>query len=116
MSRCVRTDYDVIVVGAGPAGCTAATLLGRSGHRVLLLDRAAFPPPRLCTHALMPAGLPVLRELGVLDEVEAAGAQRWYGVRLWLNASAFDEPLPRNRVAYPYGLSLRRDLLDGAGE
>ncbi len=103
---------DVIVVGAGPAGCAAASLLGRCGARVVLIDRAAFPRPRLCTHAIMPAGLPVLDRLGILPAVEAAGAQRWYGVRLWLNGVQFAEPLPRGRVAFRYGLSLRRPALD----
>jgi 2-polyprenyl-6-methoxyphenol hydroxylase-like FAD-dependent oxidoreductase len=103
---------EVIVVGAGPAGCAAATLLGRAGVRVLLLDRAAFPRPKLCTHAIMPAGLPVLERLGVLPALEAAGAQRWYGVRLWLNGVTFAAPLPSRRTAYPYGLSLRRPALD----
>ncbi|HZQ36505.1 MAG TPA: FAD-dependent oxidoreductase, partial [Dehalococcoidia bacterium] len=69
----LSTATDVIIVGAGPAGCTAATLLGRQGVRVLLLDRAAFPRPKLCTHAIMPAGLPVLERLGVLPALEAAG-------------------------------------------
>jgi len=103
---------DAIVIGAGPAGCSAAILLARRGHRVVLVDRAQEPHPKLCTHAIMPAGLPVLQETGVLAEIEAAGAQRWYGVRLWLNGVAFDEALPHNRVAFPYGLSLRRELLD----
>ncbi|HLZ71214.1 MAG TPA: FAD-dependent monooxygenase [Dehalococcoidia bacterium] len=106
------SDADVIVVGAGPAGCAAAILLGRRGVRVTLIDRASFPRPKLCTHALMPAGLTVLERLGVLDAVEAAGAQRWYGVRLWLNGVPFAEPLPHARVANPYGLSLRRPALD----
>jgi len=41
-------DYDAIVVGAGPAGSTLARLLTRSGARVLLLDRAAFPRDKPC--------------------------------------------------------------------
>jgi len=60
----------------------------------------------------MPAGLPVFERLGVLGEIEAAGAQRWYGVKLWLNGTTFLEKLPKDRVAFPYGLSLRRFDLD----
>ena len=41
-------DYDVIAVGAGPAGSTLARLLARSGARVLLLERAAFPRDKPC--------------------------------------------------------------------
>ncbi len=106
------TTYDVIIVGGGPAGAACATLLGRSDFRVLLLDRAAFPRYKLCTHAIMPAALPVLAELGVLNRIESAGAQRWYGVHLWLNGKHFSEPLPYWKAAYPYGLSLRRVFLD----
>jgi len=40
--------YDAIVVGAGPAGSTAARHLARSGAKVLLLDRAAFPRDKPC--------------------------------------------------------------------
>ena len=104
--------WDVVVVGAGPAGCTAAALLAGRGRRVLLLDRGAVPHPRLCTHAIMPAGLPVLAELGVLGEVEAAGAQRWWGVKLLLNGVPLHAPLPRGWCTLPYGLSLRREYLD----
>ncbi len=77
--------WDVVIAGAGPAGCAAAALLAERGRRTLLLDRGQVPHPRLCTHAIMPAGLPVLEAMGVLDEVEAAGAQRWWGVKLLLN-------------------------------
>ena len=100
------------MVGAGPAGVATAVLLARRGHDVLLLDRAAAPRAKLCTHAIMPSGLPVLQALGVLDEVEAAGAERWTGVRLWLDGVWFDAPLPERRAAFPHGLSLRREALD----
>jgi 2-polyprenyl-6-methoxyphenol hydroxylase-like FAD-dependent oxidoreductase len=104
--------FDVVVVGAGPGGCAAASLLAGRGWRVLLLDRGESPHPRLCTHAIMPAGLPVLDRMGVLDEVEAAGAQRWWGVKLSLNGVPVHAPLPESWSAHPYGLSLRRQLLD----
>lgn len=103
---------EVVVVGAGPAGCATAALLAARGRRVLLLDRGPVPHPRLCTHAIMPAGLPVLAEMGVLTEVEAAGAQRWWGVRLMLNGVTVHAPLPHGWCAFPYGLSLRRQHLD----
>lgn len=40
--------YDTIIIGAGPAGSTAARLLARSGAKVLMLDRAAFPRDKPC--------------------------------------------------------------------
>jgi 2-polyprenyl-6-methoxyphenol hydroxylase-like FAD-dependent oxidoreductase len=103
---------DAIVVGAGPAGSAVAALLGRAGRRVLLVDRAGVPRPRLCTHALMPSAVPVLADLGVLDRVVAAGAQRWWGVRLNMEGTRIEADLPRRGAAVPYGLSLRRELLD----
>lgn len=48
------TRWDVTVVGAGPAGSTAARELARGGARVCLLDRARFPRPKACGGALSP--------------------------------------------------------------
>jgi len=104
--------FDAIVVGAGPAGCTIASLLGRRGHSVLLVDRAPVPRPRLCTHALMPSAVPVLAELGVLERVLAAGAQRWWGVRLSMDGVRIEAGLHRSHAISASGLSLRRHLLD----
>ncbi|UCH23692.1 MAG: geranylgeranyl reductase family protein [Deltaproteobacteria bacterium] len=56
-------DYDVIVVGAGPAGATAARILSQKGYGVLILDRKAFPRPKLC------AGLITWKTLNVLFDV-----------------------------------------------
>jgi flavin-dependent dehydrogenase len=49
--------YDAIVVGARCAGSPTAMLLARSGHRVLLVDRAAFPSDTLSTHYIHQPGV-----------------------------------------------------------
>jgi len=57
--------YDVIVVGAGPAGSTAAIALARAGRQVLLLDKANFPRDKPCGDMLHPFAIHTLRKLGV---------------------------------------------------
>ncbi len=66
------SEADVLIVGAGPAGATAALLLARAGVRVRLLDRSRFPRPKLCGDTLNPGALTVLARLGVADDVLAA--------------------------------------------
>ncbi len=58
-------EFDVIVLGAGPAGATAATVLARQGRRVLLLDRAKFPRKVPCGGWLTGLAEPFLSELGL---------------------------------------------------
>lgn len=62
--------FDVVVVGAGPAGSVAATVLARGGARVLLLDRARFPRDKLCGDTINPGALAILRRLGLLVAIE----------------------------------------------
>lgn len=63
-----------IIVGAGPAGSVTALLLARRGIPVVLLDRAAFPRPKPCGDCLSAAATDLLRRIGLLDDVLAAGA------------------------------------------
>jgi flavin-dependent dehydrogenase len=67
------TEYDAIVVGARCAGAPTAMLLARSGHRVLLVDRASFPSDTVSTHVVQPHGVARLRDWGLLDRLTATG-------------------------------------------
>lgn len=60
-------QYDVVIMGAGPAGSSAALAARQSGASVLLLDRAAFPRDKACGDGIAPHTLDVLRDLGVTD-------------------------------------------------
>jgi geranylgeranyl reductase family protein len=57
--------YDVIVVGAGPAGSTAATVSARNGLRVLLVDRETFPRDKACGDAIPASSFTLMAELGL---------------------------------------------------
>ena len=64
---------DVLIVGGGPAGSIAGVILARAGVRVRILDRAAFPRPKLCGDTVNPGALTLLRQLGVAEPVERCG-------------------------------------------
>jgi flavin-dependent dehydrogenase len=76
----MRAEAQVIVIGAGPAGAATAWWLARAGIDVLVLDRAHFPRPKACSEYLSPQASRLLDEMGVLDEVERAGAARLAGM------------------------------------
>jgi menaquinone-9 beta-reductase len=70
------------VVGAGPAGAATAILLAEQGFKVLVLDRARFPRPKLCGEYLSPEAGRVLDRLGVLKVLDAADAVPLLGMRI----------------------------------
>lgn len=67
--------FDVLVIGGGPAGSTVSTLLARQGKRVLLLEKDHHPRFHI-GESLLPCNMPILEELGVLDEVRAIGVEK----------------------------------------
>jgi geranylgeranyl reductase family protein len=63
--------WDVIVAGAGPAGASAAAVLGDAGLRVLLLDRRCFPREKVCGDGLTTDCFAPLRRLGLFEALKA---------------------------------------------
>ncbi|MDV2480401.1 MAG: tryptophan 7-halogenase [bacterium] len=72
---------DVVVIGGGPGGSTAATMMARQGLSVILLERETFPRDHV-GESLLPASIPVLEELGVLPAVQQAGFLPKYGATM----------------------------------
>jgi FAD-dependent halogenase len=108
----VRDQYDVIVVGGGPAGTTVSGLLSKWGRRVLLLEKEKFPRYHI-GESLIPGVMPVIEELGATRVVEELGAIRKYGISLvWGESSEpwnirFDEISP-----YPHAYEVKRAEFD----
>ena len=74
---------DVVVIGGGPGGSTAAALLARHGFDTILLERERFPREHV-GESLLPASMPILQDLGVLGQIGAAGFPKKYGATmLW---------------------------------
>jgi flavin-dependent dehydrogenase len=73
---------DVIVIGAGPAGCAAAIVLAEAGRSVLVIDRPRGSRPALA-ESIPPSARRVLAELGVDGLMSSAGFQQWRGNTVW---------------------------------
>lgn len=67
---------DILVIGGGPAGSTAAALLAQKGYRVTLIEKARHPRFHI-GESLLPSNMPLLETLGVADEIRAIGMEKW---------------------------------------
>lgn len=77
-----RTEHDLVIVGGGPAGCTAAAIAARAGLRVLLLEADRHPRVHV-GESLLPGIIPILEAMGALADVENAGFTRKTGSTHW---------------------------------
>jgi flavin-dependent dehydrogenase len=112
-----RDQFDVIVVGAGPAGSSLAARLGRRGIRVALLERKRFPRHKPCGEFMTPECLPALADLGLADKLEELGARRVHGMRLCGHGAAAAGryvPIGSARAPVDHGYAVRRERFDEA--
>ena len=81
-----KEQFDVVVMGGGPAGASAAIMLAKVGKRVVLLEQTRFPRFQI-GESLLPAGWELWRKLGVTEKIEAEG----FTVKQGINFGMFNQ-------------------------
>jgi flavin-dependent dehydrogenase len=85
----VTEKIDVLVIGAGPAGCIAASILHKNGLRPYVVEKMHFPR-FVIGESLLPRVMDHLEETGLLADVEAAGFQKKFGAKFVLGDRVCD--------------------------
>jgi geranylgeranyl reductase family protein len=100
-----KEQWDVIIIGAGPAGSTAAVHLASQGHHVLLVDKENFPREKVCGDGLITDALNCLERMELRERVESIGYQ-----------SKVATIFSRSRIKYEFSvepfITIRRKILD----
>jgi flavin-dependent dehydrogenase len=104
-----KRSYDAVIVGGSLAGCAAATMLGRAGIRVAVLEKSPDPAAfkQICSHFIQASAVPTLERLELLEPMMEAGAIR----------SRFRAHVPWGWIEAPperaaLSINLRRQRLD----
>ncbi|MBP1687174.1 MAG: putative oxidoreductase [Deltaproteobacteria bacterium] len=99
--------WDVVIVGGGPAGLATAIAATGQGLSVLVLERRAFPPDKVCGEGVLPPGVRALEHLGVFPYLDRRWTHRFSGIRfIQEDRSSIEALLPGAG-----GLGIRRTAL-----
>jgi len=114
MTALHNSRFDVVIIGAGPAGTTCAALLARRGIHVLLCDKSKFPREKICGDCVNPGCWDSFRLLGVEDEV-ADNAEFIKSIKIaGRSGKVLDIPVdnnPSHTRLSPF-IAIKRNVLD----
>jgi len=105
-----HADYDVLVVGGGPAGAATGYWLARHGHRVAVVERKTFPREKTCGDGLTPRAVHQLEEMGLGSAL--ASYHRFDGLRATAHGKVLELPWPAHGTFPSHGYVVRRRELD----
>lgn len=104
--------FDVLVVGAGPAGSTAALRLAQRGLRVALVEKAAFPRRKVCGEFISAGTWNLLEAMDIGSDLAKVAGPEIERVGLFARDVALEAPMPRSRGAASRGRAVGRHHLD----
>ena len=106
-------NFDAAIIGAGPAGAAAAISLAGKGHRVALIDKEKFPRGKLCGDFINPVNWPILRELGVENDILSSEHGKVRAFRITACSGEHAQAhLPAQSGGPEFGLGLSRTIFD----
>lgn len=110
----MENTWDVIIIGGGPAGSTAASTLRQAGRRVLVLEKEKFPRFHI-GESLLPYNRPIFDELGVWAKIQAAGFMVKRGAQFWMGDGSMHTRLNFSRgsfTEFPESIQVERARFD----
>lgn len=106
------TAYDALIVGAGPAGATAARLLAAAGWSVALVEKSDFPRRKVCGEFISATSLEVLDDPVLRGAYLASAGPDVRRLALFAGRSRTTAAMPRADASQPWGRALGRERLD----